>query len=147
MQINHSENGEPRVKVPLCIAEDFQMNRSTLLGGLLVLFATGSCWAESAATTEQQWQQHMSEMQQMHQSWMAGKTPEERQKLMQEHQQAMGGGMQMMGGCPMHGGKQGMGQGRGMMQLDTVEQVDQRIQHMEQMIEQLRAHRAMLEKS
>ncbi|WP_407926676.1 hypothetical protein [Aquipseudomonas guryensis] len=80
---------------------------------------------------------------------MAGKTPEERQKLMQEHQQAMGGGMQMMGGCPMHGGKQGMpmGHGTGMMQLDTVEQVDQRIQRMEQMIEQLRAHRAMLEKS
>ena len=41
----------------------------------------------------------------------------------------------------------GMGQGMGMMQLDTVEQVDQRIKHMEQMIEQLRAHREMLEKS
>ncbi len=128
------------------------MNRSIRLGSLLVLLAAGSSWAATDATTEQQWQQHMSEMQQMHQKWMAGKTPEERQKLMQEHQQAMGGGMQMMGGCPMHGGKQGMmgqgmGQGMGMMQLDTVEQVDQRIQHMEQMIEQLRVHRAMLEKS
>lgn len=129
------------------------MNRSTLLGGLLVLLATGSSWAATDAAkdaaTEQQWQQHMNEMQQMHQSWMAGKTPEERQKLMQEHQKAMGSGMQMMGGCPMHGNMpgMGMGQGMGMMQLDTVEQVDQRIKHMEQMIEQLRAHRAMLEKS
>lgn len=124
------------------------MNRSIRMAGLLVLLASTSSWAATDATTEQQWQQHMSEMQQMHQNWMAGKTPEERQKLMQEHQQAMAGGMQMMGGCPMHGGKQGMpmGHGMGMMQLDTVEQVDQRIQHMEQMIEQLRAHRAMLEK-
>lgn len=121
------------------------MNRSTLLGGLLVLFASASSWAATDATPEQQWQQHMSEMQQLHQNWMAGKTPEERQKLMQEHQQAMVGGMQMMGGCPMQG--MGHGMGMGMMQLDSVEQVDQRIQHMEQMIEQLRAHRAMLEKS
>jgi hypothetical protein len=39
-----------------------------------------------------------------------------------------------------------MGMGQGMMPLDTVEQVDLRIQHMEQMIEQLRAHREMLAK-
>lgn len=128
------------------------MNRSTLLGGLLVLLASGSSWAATDAAkdaaTQQQWQQHMSEMQQMHQRWMAGKTPEERQKLMQEHQMAMGSGMQMMGGCPMSSNMSGMGMGHGMgmMQLDTVEQVDQRIQHMEQMIEQLRAHRTMLEK-
>lgn len=125
------------------------MNRSLRSCGLLLLLAAASSWAATDAVTEQQWQQHMNEMQQMHQSWMAGKTPGERQKLMQEHQKAMGGGMQMMGGCPMHGGMQGMGMGagKGMMQLDTVEQVDQRIKHMEQMIEQLRVHREMLEKS
>jgi outer membrane biogenesis lipoprotein LolB len=125
------------------------MNRSLRSCGLLLLLAAASSWAATDAATEQQWQQHMQEMQQMHQSWMAGKTPEERQKLMLEHQKAMGGGMQMMGGCPMQGGMQGMGMGagKGMMQLDTVEQVDQRIKHMEQMIEQLRAHREMLEKS
>lgn len=124
------------------------MNRAILLGGLLLLAATGSSWAAADASAEQQWQQHMSEMRQAHQKWMAGKTPEERQKLMQQHQQAMGSGMQMMGGCPMHGGMQGMGMGMGMgmMQMDTVEQVDQRIQHMEQMLEQLRAHREMLAK-
>ncbi|MOA55163.1 hypothetical protein D3C78_1789080 [compost metagenome] len=97
-------------------------------------------------------------MRQLHQSWMAGKTPEERQKLMQAHQQAMGRGMQNMGGCMAggtgmgmgmgmgHGMGQGMGQGMGGMQMDTVEAVDLRIQHMEQMIEQLRAHREMLAK-
>lgn len=127
------------------------MNRSLRSCGLLLLLTAASSLAATDAATEQQWQQHMQEMQQMHQSWMAGKTPEERQKLMLEHQKAMGGGMQMMGGCPMQGGMQGMGMGmgagKGMMQLDTVEQVDQRIKHMEQMIEQLRAHREMLEKS
>jgi hypothetical protein len=41
----------------------------------------------------------------------------------------------------------GMGKGAGMMMpLDTPEQVDQHIQHMEQMLEQLKAHREMLSK-
>jgi hypothetical protein len=131
------------------------MNRSTLFGGMLLLVAAGSAWAETEATAEQQWQQHITEMRQLHQNWMAGKTPEERQRLMQEHQKAMGRGMQSMGGCMMADG-QGMGMGKGMgmgggmgqgwMNLDTVEQVDLRIQHMEQMLEQLRAHREMLAK-
>lgn len=124
------------------------MNRSTLFGGMLLLVAAGSAWAETKATAEQQWQQHITEMRQLHQNWMAGKTPEERQKLMQEHQQAMGRGMQSMGGCMAGGNRMGMGggMGQGWMRLDTVEQVDQRIQHMEQMVEQLRAHREMLAK-
>lgn len=125
------------------------MNRSTFFGGILLLVATGSAWAETAATAEQQWQQHMTEMRQLHQNWMAGKTPEERQRLMQEHQKAMGRGMQSIGGCMMADGKgmgMGGGMGQGMMRMDTVEQVDQRIQHMEQMVEQLRAHREMLAK-
>ena len=120
------------------------MNRSLLLGSLLLLASAGSALAETAATSEQQWQQHITQMRELHQNWMAGKTPEERQKLMEEHRQAMGRSMQNMGGCMAGGGMMGMGQG--MMPLDTVEQVDLRIQHMEQMIEQLRAHREMLAK-
>ncbi|SDS38492.1 hypothetical protein [Pseudomonas oryzae] len=129
------------------------MNRSILCAGVLLLAASGATWAEDkAATPEQQWQQHITEMRQLHQNWMAGKTPEERQKLMEQHWQAMGRGMQNMGGC-MAGGQgmgmnkgMGMGMGGGWMRMDTVEQVDLRIQHMEQMIEQLRAHREMLAK-
>ena len=126
------------------------MNTKTLLPGLLVLSLAGGAWAATDASSEQQWQQHMSQMRELHQSWMAGKSPEERHKLMLEHRQAMGGGMQMMGGCPMQGGMgMGMGMGKGagmMMPLDTPEQVDQHIQHMEQMLEQLKAHREMLSK-
>ncbi len=137
------------------------MNRSTLCAGILLLAVSGATWAEEqAATSEQQWQQHITEMRQLHQDWLAGKTPEERQQLMEQHRQAMGRGMHTMGGW-MTGGKEtgmGMGMGKGMgmdmggrgmgswMRMDTVEQVDLRIHHMEQMLEQLRAHREMLAK-
>lgn len=119
---------------------------------LALLLLSGSLWAESQATPEQQWQAHIDQMRELHQQWMAGKTPEERQKLMQQHQQSMGQGMQAMGGCPMgmaHGMGQGMGmqQGAGMGAAQSVEQIDQRIAHMEQMIEQLRAQREMLEQA
>jgi hypothetical protein len=140
-------------------------NRTALCFSLLMLVAGGAAAAETPETTatpEQQWQQHITEMRQLHQNWMAGKTPEERQKLMEQHWQAMGRGMQTMGGCVAGGPGMGMGQGMGQgmggmgmggmgmgggwMSMDTVEQVDQRIQNMEQMIEQLRAHREMLAK-
>lgn len=133
------------------------MNGSRGLALALLLFS-GSLWAESQATPEQQWKAHIDQMRELHQQWMAGKTPEERQKLMQQHQQSMGQGMQAMGGCPM-GMAHGMGQGMGMQQgagmgmgmgmgaAPSVEQIDQRIAHMEQMIEQLRAQREMLEKA
>lgn len=140
-------------------------NRTVLCLGLLMLVAGGASaaeTAETAATPEQQWQQHIAEMRQLHQSWMAGKTPEERQRLMEQHWQAMGRGMQGMGGCPaggpgmgMGGGMAdgkgmgmggGMGMGMGWAQPDNVEAVDLRIRHMEQMLEQLRAHREMLAK-
>lgn len=129
------------------------MNGSRGLALALLVFS-GSLWAESQATPEQQWQAHIDQMRELHQQWMAGKTPEERQKLMQQHQQSMGQGMQAMGGCPMgmaHGMGQGMqqgaGMGMGMGAAPSVEQIDQRIAHMEQMIEQLRAQREMLEKA
>lgn len=129
------------------------MNGSRGLALALLLFS-GSLWAESQATPEQQWQAHIDQMRELHQQWMAGKTPEERQKLMQQHQQSMGQGMQAMGGCPMgmaHGLGQGMqpgaGMGMGMGAAQSVEQIDLRITHMEQMIEQLRAQREMLEQA
>lgn len=127
------------------------MNGSRALALALLLFS-GSLWAESQATPEQQWQAHIDQMLELHQQWMAGKTPEERQKLMQQHQQSMGQGMQAMGGCPMgmaHSMGQGMGMqpGAGMSTAQSVEQIDQRIAHMEQMIEQLRAQREMLEQA
>ncbi len=127
------------------------MNGSRGLALALLVFSR-SLWAESQATPEQQWQAHIDQMRELHQQWMAGKTPEERQKLMQQHQQSMGQGMQAMGGCPMgmaHGMGQGMGmqQGAGMGAAQSVEQIDQRIAHMEQMIEQLRAQREMLEQA
>ena len=125
------------------------MNRSILCAGVLLLAASGATWAQDpAATPEQQWQQHITEMQKLHQGWMAGKTPEERKKLMEQHWQAMGRGMQNMGGCMAGGQGMGMGMGGGGMGMGmgTVEQVDLRIQHMEQMLEQLRAHRQMLSK-
>lgn len=129
------------------------MNGSRGLALALLVFS-GSLWAESQATPEQQWQAHIDQMRELHQQWMAGKTPEERQKLMQQHQQSMGQGMQAMGGCPMgmaHGMGQGMqqgaGMGMGMGAAQSVEQIDQRIAHMEQMIEQLRAQREMLEQA
>lgn len=142
-----------------------KMNRLALgCSALLLVAATSAFAAETAATPEQQWQQHITEMQQLHQSWMAGKTPEERQKLMEQHWQAMGRGMQGMGGCPVGGPGMGMGggmadgkgmgmgmgmgggMGMGWAQPDNVEAVDLRIKHMEQMLEQLRAHREMLAK-
>lgn len=129
------------------------MNGSRGLALALLVFS-GSLWAESQATPEQQWQAHIDQMRELHQQWMAGKTPEERQKLMQQHQQSMGQGMQAMGGCPMgmaHGMGQGMGMqpgaGMGMGAAQSVEQIDLRITHMEQMIEQLRAQREMLEQA
>ncbi len=127
------------------------MNGSRGLALALLVFS-GSLWAESQATPEQQWQAHIDQMRELHQQWMAGKTPEERQKLMQQHQQSMGQGMQAMGGCPMGMGQgmgmqPGAGMGMGMGAAQSVEQIDLRITHMEQMIEQLRAQREMLEQA
>lgn len=125
------------------------MNGSRGLALALLVFS-GSLWAESQATPEQQWQAHIDQMRELHQQWMAGKTPEERQKLMQQHQQSMGQGMQAMGGCPMgmgQGMQPGAGMGMGMGAAQSVEQIDLRITHMEQMIEQLRAQREMLEQA
>ncbi|MGX1125227.1 hypothetical protein [Pseudomonas sp. HLS-6 TE3448] len=128
------------------------MSRSLPVVGLALLLVSCGVGAQTPPDADQQWQQHMTEMREMHERWMASKTPEERQAMMKAHQQAMGNGMYEMGGC-MGGGKMmgGMNQGSmmnqgPMMNLDSVEKVDKAIAHMEQMIEQLRKHREMLSK-
>lgn len=137
-----------------------------LIGGLfagLALTAAAEQAAPapgSAPSAEQSWQQHWQRMQEYRQRWQAAKTPEERQKLREEHwksmQEGMAGGCPMMGrhdGMGMHGGGQGgmMGHGcmagaGGGMSEPTAEQLDRHIDHMEKMLEQLRAHREMLGK-
>lgn len=130
------------------------MNRSYLLA-LMLLGVSIPAVAQSVAPADQQWQQHMTAMQQLHQQWLHSKTPEQRQQLMQQHRQAMAESMPMLGGCPgMPAGTgmagqtmmgKGMGHGQGQW-LDAPEQLEQHIQHMEQMLEQLRARRDMLDK-
>lgn len=91
------------------------------------------------------WQQHWELMRQRHQAMLAAKTPEERAQLMQQHWESMQGGMHMLGGCP--GG--GMGMGYGMMgggaapvlTAPSPEQVDRQIEHLEQMLKELKAYR------
>lgn len=124
-----------------------------LIGGLfagLALTAAAEQAAPapgSAPSAEQSWQQHWQRMQEYRQRWQAAKTPEERQKLREEHWKSMQEGM--AGGCPMMGRHDGMGMhggGQGGMPEPTAEQLDRHIDHMEKMLEQLRAHREMLDK-
>ncbi|WP_409276680.1 hypothetical protein [Pseudomonas defluvii] len=128
------------------------MIRSLPIVGLALLLVSCGVGAQTPPDADQQWQQHMTEMREMHERWMASKTPEERQAMMKAHQQAMGNSMYEMGNW-MGGGRMmgGMNQGAmmhqgPMMNLDSVENVDKAIAHMEQMIEQLRKHREMLSK-
>ena len=108
--------------------------------------------APAASAPDSSWQQHWELMQQRRQAMLGAKTPEERQKLMQEHWESMQGSMSMLGGCPgggmgmgpgMMGGGMGHGMGAGqMMGPPTAEQLDQQISHVEQMLKELKAHRA-----
>ena len=127
--------------------------QSWLLGSLfagLALTAQAQD-APAAADNSAAWQQHWQQMQEYRQAWQAAKAQQERQKLQAEHWQSMQSGMGMIGGCPMAGGP-GMGMkggkgmmGGGMMGAPTKEMLDLRIQHMEQMLEQMRSHRQMLD--
>lgn len=135
-----------------------KLGRSLLLGGLLASMAA-CAQAPWAGGGNADWQQHCRQMQQQCQAMHAAKTPEERQKLMLEHRQAMLAG----GGCPaagmpggmghgMMGGAAGMGPGMmghgmgpgGMGAAPTAEQLDQQIEHVELMLKQLKARRAAL---
>lgn len=145
--------------------------RTWLIGSLLAGLAVTAGAEQSPPATQsaqpdaqQTWQQHWEQMQEYRKAWQAAKTPEERQRLQEQHwnsmQQGMAGACPMMGagkpgggmgmhgggcgGMGMHGGMQG-GKG-GMMGQPTKEQLDQHIEHMEKMLEQMRAHRQMLDK-
>ena len=143
-----------------------KLGRALWLGGLLASVAAcaQTPWGGSGRAD---WQQHCQLMQQQCQALHTAKTPEERQKLMQEHHQAMMAG----GGCPLAGAHGGMG-GHGMMgggesrgpgMMDhgmgpggmgpgsmgaepTAEQLDRQIEHVELMLKQLKAKRASMGK-
>ncbi|AHY43758.1 hypothetical protein CXK93_10660 [Stutzerimonas decontaminans] len=131
--------------------------RSLIVGSLLLGLAMSASAQQTPADDNAAWQQHWQQMQEHRQAWQSAKTPQERQKLRDEHWQSMQSSMAAMGGCPMGGpgsgmGKQGgkampgaMGGGR-MMGAPSKEMLDMRIQHMEQMLEQMRSHRQMLDK-
>lgn len=109
--------------------------------------------ASTPADNSAAWQQHWQQMQEYRQAWQSAKTPQERQKLQAEHWQSMQSGFGMMGGCPMAGGGgmgmkggKGMMPGGGMASAPSKEMLDTRIQYMEQMLEQMRSHREMLDK-
>ncbi|BAP79064.1 MULTISPECIES: hypothetical protein [Pseudomonadaceae] len=108
---------------------------------------------------EQAWQQHWQKMQEYRQAWENAKTPDEKQKLRDQHWQSMQSGFGMMDGCPMGGAGAGMGKsggkamqggmsgGRMMGMQPSKEMLDLRIQQMERMLEQMRSHRDLLDKS
>ena len=98
-------------------------------------------------------------MQEYRQAWEGAKTPDERQKLRDQHWQSMQSGFRMMDGCQMGGPGGGMGKsgGKGMQggmsggpmmgAQPSKEMLDLRIEHMEQMLEQMRSHRNLLDKT
>jgi len=127
--------------------------RSILLGALMLGAAVGAS-AQDAATDDSAWQKHWQQMQEYRQAWRQAKTPEERMKLREQHWRSMQSGAGMMGGCPPGGpgaGGMGMQGGAGMGPgafggAPTKEVLDMRIQRMEQLLEQMRSHRQMLDK-
>lgn len=149
-----------------------RLGRLLLLSGLLA--GVAACAQKSSAPPAPpalaggDWQQRCEMMQQYCQSMHTAKTPEERQKLMEEHWQLMRQNKMMPDACPMGGGMgmgpgmmgQGMGpgvMGPGMMGgqgmgpgpmtgSPTAEQLDQRIQHVEAMLKQLKEQRARMGK-
>ncbi|GAB3469638.1 hypothetical protein [Azotobacter salinestris] len=134
-----------------------------------ILFASSAALVgaqETPPDSEAAWQQHWQKVQEYRQAWQAAKTPEERRRLREQHWQSMHAGPGMAGGCPMMGpgmmhgegmdrpgggmgttgGGQGMPGGHGaMMGEPTPEQLDRHIAHLEKMLEELRAHREMLD--
>lgn len=131
--------------------------RSLIIGSVLVGLAMSASAQQTPADDNAAWEQHWQQMQEYRQAWQSAKTPEERQKLRDEHWQSMQSSMGAMGGCPMGGPGAGMGKqggkamqggmgGGGMMGAPSKEMLDMRIQNMEQMLEQMRSHRQMLDK-
>lgn len=82
-------------------------------------------------------EQHMKDMQAMHEKMMSTKTPEERQALMTEHMKMMQDGMAMMkqmGGMSKMGGKGGKGMG-GMSERQQM--MEKRMDMMESMMQMM----------
>ncbi len=122
--------------------------RSWFVGSLMLGLAMSAGAQDANVDNETSWKQHRQQMQEYRQAWQEAKSPEERQKLRESHWQAMHSSM--MANCPM-GMKDGMQGGKGMqggnmMNAPTKEQLDWRIEQAEQMLEQMRNHREMLDK-
>lgn len=130
--------------------------RSWVIGSVLAGLAITAQAQQASDYDEQAWQQHWQKMQEYRQAWQGAKTPGERQKLSDQHWQSMQSGFGMMGGCQMGGPDAGMGMsggkgmqggmGAGMMEAPSRQMLDVRIRHMEQMLEQMRSHRDLLDK-
>ena len=136
-----------------------KLARSMLLGGMLATVAA-CAQQQSAPTTVDAggWQQRCALMQQQCVDMHAAKTPEERQKAMEQHWRLMRDNKMMMpGACPMGmmdggpgmaPGMMGHGMGPAMMEHGAMggslsaEQLDQRIQHVEAVLEQLKEQRS-----
>lgn len=133
-------------------------SRSWFVGSLMLGLAMSAGAQDANVDNETSWKQHRQQMQEYRQAWQDAKSPEERQKLRESHWQAMHSGMVancpmgmkegMQGGKGMQGGMQGGKgmQGGNMMNAPTKEQLDWRIEQAEQMLEQMRNHREMLDK-
>ena len=140
-----------------------RFGRLLLAGGLLAgLLACAQQSPAPGSAAGGDWQQRCALMQQHCLAMGTTKTPEERQKLMEQHWQLMQENHMAMGACPM--GMMGGGMGPGMMHGQnvgpgmmgpgagpmagavTAEQLDQRILHVEAMLEQLKAQRARMGK-
>lgn len=137
------------------------MKMQSMLLSAVLLGAAVNVQAQDVATDESAWQKHWQQMQEYRQAWQNAKTPEERSKLREQHWQSMQSGVGWMGGCPMSGadgmpmGGKGMGMGMqggkgmgpgAMAGAPTKEMLDMRIERMEQVLEQMREHRKMLDK-
>ncbi|WP_417787730.1 hypothetical protein [Stutzerimonas xanthomarina] len=133
--------------------------RPWIIGPVLAGLVATAQAQPAADNNEQAWQQHWQQMQEYRQAWENAKTPDERQKLRDQHWQSMRSGFGMMSGCPMgqQGGGMGKSGGMGMQggmnggpmmgMQPSKEMLDLRIKHMEQMLEQMRSHRNLLDKS
>lgn len=92
--------------------------------------------SDQAGMPMQNMDQMMQQMQDMHDKMMAAKTPEERQKLMDEHRNLMQDGMTMMKSMGDKGGvmKNGKGAAGMMTGADTMEKRMDMMQMMMQMM-------------
>lgn len=92
--------------------------------------------AAQAGMQMQQMDQMMEKMQDMHDRMIAAKTPEERQKLMDEHRMLMQDGMAMMKGMGGKGSSMMNGAGAGGMMMGP-DAMEKRMDMMQMMMEMM----------